>query len=159
MSDTTRTDIKSHTHTTTLTSTADTRRQAFLLAQRDARRDLTTQARRLVQVAISHKEDGQEQAHDDGSEEIKTEEDATLDMDDIKTSPMKQQDTRDYYASQLTTPTYLDTLPHDLHTWYVTPRPEGTRCLVIANRGLTVSRKRNGQLLHRFPSALPNGSG
>ena len=38
------------------------------------------------------------------------------------------------------------------------PRPEGKRCLVIAARGVTHSRLRNGRLLHRFPSGLPNGS-
>jgi snurportin-1 len=38
------------------------------------------------------------------------------------------------------------------------PRPEGVRCLVIAAQGETVSRKRNGLVLHRFHSALPSGS-
>lgn len=42
--------------------------------------------------------------------------------------------------------------------WYAIPRPEGARCLVIANGGETISRKRNGAILHRFPSAFPSGS-
>ena len=38
------------------------------------------------------------------------------------------------------------------------PRPEGRRCLVISSQQLTISRHRNGSILHKFPSVLPNGS-
>ncbi|KAK2978203.1 hypothetical protein RJ640_030376 [Escallonia rubra] len=41
---------------------------------------------------------------------------------------------------------------------YVCARPSGQRCFVVSSNGITVSRLRNGSLLHRFPSALPNGS-
>ena len=41
---------------------------------------------------------------------------------------------------------------------YVCPRPEGQRCSVLTLHSMTVSRRRNGAVLHRFPSALPNGS-
>lgn len=41
---------------------------------------------------------------------------------------------------------------------YVCARPAGKRCLVVSSNGVTVSRLRNGSLLHRFPSALPNGA-
>lgn len=37
-------------------------------------------------------------------------------------------------------------------------RPEGLRCLVIASHQCTISRHRNGSILHKFPSPLPNGS-
>ena len=37
-------------------------------------------------------------------------------------------------------------------------RPEGRRCLVISSQHMTISRHRNGSILHRFPSMLPNGS-
>eukprot|EP00850_Spirogloea_muscicola_P012292 SM000079S22410 [mRNA] locus=s79:78003:79786:- [translate_table: standard] len=37
-------------------------------------------------------------------------------------------------------------------------RPDGRRCLVVASHGTTVSRLRSGHVLHRFPSALPNGA-
>lgn len=37
-------------------------------------------------------------------------------------------------------------------------RPAGKRCFVVSSDGITVSRLKNGSLLHRFPSALPNGS-
>ena len=41
---------------------------------------------------------------------------------------------------------------------YVMPRPEGRRCLVISSQQMTISRHRNGSVLHRFTSILPNGS-
>lgn len=41
---------------------------------------------------------------------------------------------------------------------YVCARPAGKRCFVVSSNGFTVSRLRNGSLLHRFPSALPNGA-
>lgn len=41
---------------------------------------------------------------------------------------------------------------------YVFARPSGKRCFVVSSNGSTISRLRNGSLLHRFPSALPNGS-
>jgi snurportin-1 len=41
---------------------------------------------------------------------------------------------------------------------HVFARPAGKRCLVVSSNGLTISRARNGSILHRFPSALPNGS-
>jgi snurportin-1 len=47
---------------------------------------------------------------------------------------------------------------HSVVQWMVMPRPEGVRCLVIATGGETVSRKRNGVILHRFASSLPAGS-
>lgn len=40
---------------------------------------------------------------------------------------------------------------------YALPRPEGQRCLVVAARGQTVARTRNGALLERFGSPLPAG--
>jgi hypothetical protein len=42
--------------------------------------------------------------------------------------------------------------------WFVLPRPDGDRCLVLATRGKTFSRRRNGALLHEFHSFLPNGN-
>lgn len=41
---------------------------------------------------------------------------------------------------------------------HVFARPAGKRCLVVSCNGITISRLRNGSILHRFPSALPNGS-
>ncbi|KAI3780255.1 hypothetical protein L2E82_10227 [Cichorium intybus] len=36
--------------------------------------------------------------------------------------------------------------------------PSGKRCFVVSSNGTTVSKLRNGSLLHRFPSSLPNGA-
>lgn len=41
---------------------------------------------------------------------------------------------------------------------HVFARPSGKRCLIVSSNGMTISRVRNGSILHRFPSALPNGS-
>lgn len=41
---------------------------------------------------------------------------------------------------------------------YVLARPAGERCIVVSSHGTTVSRLRNGRILHCFPSALPNGA-
>lgn len=41
---------------------------------------------------------------------------------------------------------------------YVCARPAGKRCFVVSSNGTTISRLRNGSMLHRFPSALPNGA-
>ena len=41
---------------------------------------------------------------------------------------------------------------------YVFARPAGKRCFVVASNGTTISRQRNGSVLHHFPSALPNGA-
>lgn len=41
---------------------------------------------------------------------------------------------------------------------YVFARPAGKRCIVVSSNGTTVSRERNGSILHHFPSALPSGA-
>eukprot|EP00897_Mesotaenium_endlicherianum_P004247 jgi/Mesen1/3850/ME000207S02868 len=69
------------------------------------------------------------------------------------------QKAREWYAQQLMLPEWmLDVPPRLPQDWYVMARPEGKRCLVITSNGTTVSRLRNGRILHRFPSALPNGA-
>ena len=42
--------------------------------------------------------------------------------------------------------------------WFVLPRVEGKRCLVISSNGRTVSRDKNGIIIHQFDSPLPSGS-
>lgn len=65
---------------------------------------------------------------------------------------------RQYYSQQLMQPEWLVDVPPDLGSeWYALPRPEGQRCLLIAARGQTVARLRNGALLERFGSPLPAG--
>jgi hypothetical protein len=45
------------------------------------------------------------------------------------------------------------------YNWYVRPRPEGKRCLVIASKGKTISYLESGTVLHHFRSLLPGGGG
>jgi hypothetical protein len=51
------------------------------------------------------------------------------------------------------------TSSHIKYNWYVRPRPEGKRCLVIASKGKTVSYLESGTVLHHFRSLLPGGGG
>lgn len=114
--------------------------------QKAARRDLTIHARELAQACVAN---------------VKTVEEAgsgTMDEKEDKTRDVRREK-RESFAKQLMYPHWLEDIPCDLHRWYVMPRPEGTRCLVIAFAGTTVSRKTNGSMLHRFSSSLPNGSG
>ena len=70
-----------------------------------------------------------------------------------------QHGVREFYSKQLMQPEWLLDIPKDTATdWLVLPRPAGVRCIVVASGGSTVSRQRNGKILHRFPSALPSGS-
>ena len=45
-----------------------------------------------------------------------------------------------------------------LGSWFLMARPVGTRCLLVAHNGQTVSRDVTGAVLETFSSPLPNGS-
>jgi snurportin-1 len=71
----------------------------------------------------------------------------------------QQKDLRQHWASQLMNPEWLIEIPRDLATeWYVLPRPEGQRCTVLASKGRTTARLRNGIIFENFQSGLPCGS-
>ncbi|KAI3850078.1 hypothetical protein MKW92_005609 [Papaver armeniacum] len=60
---------------------------------------------------------------------------------------------RKWFSRQLMLPEWMIDIPPRLnHDWYVYARPSGKRCLVVSSAGKTVSRLRNGSVLHRFPS-------
>ncbi|VVB12647.1 unnamed protein product [Arabis nemorensis] len=60
---------------------------------------------------------------------------------------------------QLMLPEWMINIPDNLsRNWFVLARPAGKRCFVVSSDGTTVSRVRDGSILHRFPSALPGGS-
>lgn len=64
-----------------------------------------------------------------------------------------------FWSKELMWPEWLTNIPADLSDmWLVRPRPEGDRCIVCASNGSTISRRRNGSLLHKFASLLPGGS-
>ncbi|KAE9112725.1 hypothetical protein PF005_g11100 [Phytophthora fragariae] len=134
------------------TKDATARRQETLALQRQARRDLTAHARQLAQ----QQEPPSPSPMDESAQtqpKRKTREDR-----------VKQR--REHFAKQLMTPEWLIDVPKDLNGsgsalgegWYVLPRPEGKRCLVVANGGSTVARIPSGGILKKFPSALPCGS-
>ncbi|CAI5726985.1 unnamed protein product [Peronospora effusa] len=139
---------------------AAARRQATLAQQRQDRRDLTAHARQLVQA----------------QEPLSLSGDVTTQpMDDVtsvsvcskrKTREERVKKRREHFSKQLMTPEWLIDVPKDLNGcgsalgegWYVLPRPEGKRCLVVANGGNTIVRIPAGSILKKFPSALPCGS-
>jgi snurportin-1 len=72
-----------------------------------------------------------------------------LATDSIETSSLKKKTRehrmtaiRDYYSRQLLVPEWMTEVPADLNGkgsllgegWYVLPRPEGKRCIVISNK-------------------------
>ncbi|CAG9461813.1 unnamed protein product [Pedinophyceae sp. YPF-701] len=64
-----------------------------------------------------------------------------------------------FWSSQFLQPDWLTDVPSDLEgSWLVSPRPEGRRCLVVADQGSTVARGRSGRVLVRCQSGLPGGS-
>ncbi|KAJ9568263.1 hypothetical protein OSB04_004229 [Centaurea solstitialis] len=111
--------------------------------------------------------------------------DAAGDITDIdlrQAAKLKGPEARRWFASQLMLPEWMIDVPDRLNydcshmvkvgsstpagvhcggfslNGYVFARPSGKRCFVVSSNGATVSRLRNGCLLHRFPSALPNGA-
>lgn len=79
-------------------------------------------------------------------------------------------DVRRQYADQLSHHEWMVSIPHDFSHqkkssggdteigWFVSPRPEGRRCLITAHGGETITRDKNGTIISRFQSALPHGS-
>ncbi|CAI5712524.1 unnamed protein product [Peronospora destructor] len=139
---------------------AAVRRQVTLAQQRQNRRDLTAHARQLVQVQepLSLSGDATAQPMDDvTSSSVHTKR---------KTREERVKKRREHFSKQLMTPEWLIDVPKDLNGsgsalgegWYVLPRPEGKRSLVVANGGNTIARSPAGSILKKFPSALPCGS-
>lgn len=111
--------------------------------------------------------------------------DSSKDMDISRASKLQGTEARKWFAKQLMLPEWMIDVPDCLsQDWYfpqllniflflsnlsrnltviafsryVFARPAGKRCFVVSSNGTTVSRQRNGSILHRFPSALPNGA-
>jgi snurportin-1 len=80
-------------------------------------------------------------------------------MENDKKKQRKKSQVDQKYAELLTIPEYMVEVPEDLkENWITMPRPEGIRCLVISSKGITTSRKKNGKILAKFQSMLPDGS-
>ncbi|CAI5716473.1 unnamed protein product [Hyaloperonospora brassicae] len=136
---------------------AAARRHATLAQQRQSRRDLTAHARQLAQtheLLPLSLEDG------------RTSDDVAAAPSKRKTREERVKQRRAHFCKQLMTPEWMIDVPKDLNGcssalgegWYVLPRPEGKRCLVVAHGGNTIARIPSGNVLKKFPSALPNGS-
>nr|CCA19475.1 snurportinlike protein putative [Albugo laibachii Nc14] len=135
---------------------AAVRRREALQKQRQAQRELTSHARRL---AVGCCEEESDRMQIDTINDVKS-------KLKKKTREERVRARKEYYSTQFMIPEWMIDIPSDLNGkgsttgegWYVLPRPEGKRCLVITNNGVTVARKTNGSTLQKFPSALPNGS-
>ncbi|GLE01660.1 hypothetical protein PINS_up010494 [Pythium insidiosum] len=147
------------------TRDAAARRHAVMQLQRQARRDLTALARRLATASSDEVAAGDEETDTDDAVAM---EDVTTGSarSKLKTREERIKRRRAHFAQQLLVPEWMVDVPSDLNGkgsqigagWYVVPRPEGKRCLVVASHGLTIARTQAGSVFKRFPSALPNGS-
>ncbi|XP_059276444.1 uncharacterized protein LOC132030724 isoform X2 [Lycium ferocissimum] len=137
------------------------RRELSLLRQSQNRRDAQLQARRLASTVLSlQEEQHQVDAVPEACLEETDEDDYGNHHKDLRqATKLRGPEARLWFAKQLMLPEWMIDVPHNLNTdWYVFARPAGKRCFVVSSNGTTISRLRNGILLHRFPSALPNGA-
>ncbi|XP_055821786.1 uncharacterized protein LOC129890242 [Solanum dulcamara] len=151
------------------------RRELSLLRQSQNRHDAQLQARRLASTVLSlqstqddYKSASEEQQLDiEVTDELEsfpeeTDEDYKnhIDAHDLRqATKLRGHEARLWFAKQLMLPEWMIDVPDNLNTdWYVFARPAGKRCFVVSSNGTTISRLRNGILLHHFPSALPNGA-
>ncbi|PRQ16994.1 hypothetical protein RchiOBHm_Chr7g0190291 [Rosa chinensis] len=128
------------------------RRRELSLKRQEQSRDAELQARRLASTLLSLPPEQQ-------PSDPEPEPSSSTDYDLRDASKLKGPAARKWFAKQLMLPEWMIDVPHRLpHDWYVLPRPAGRRCFVVSSDGTTISRQRNGTVLHRFPSALPHGS-
>ncbi|TMW60328.1 hypothetical protein Poli38472_000370 [Pythium oligandrum] len=137
---------------------AAARRRDTMQQQRQARRDLAAHARRL---AGGEESEAVTESETEGMADIETKQ-----LSKKKTREERVKRRREHFNKQLMIPEWMGDVPLDLNGkgstmgegWYVVPRPEGKRCLVVTNSGVTIARTQSGSIFKKFPSALPNGS-
>ncbi|KAK6261931.1 hypothetical protein QUC31_007747 [Theobroma cacao] len=142
------------------------RRELSLLRQEQNRRDAQQQARCLASSILSLQSPVPESEPEQSDIELETapeieKESGTLskDLDVPRASKLRGPEVRKWFARQLMLPEWMIDVPDRLsQDWYVFARPAGKRCFVVSSSGTTVSRQRNGSILHHFPSALPAGA-
>lgn len=133
------------------------RRELSLQRQAQNRRDAQHQARFLANTVLSLQNEAAVPELD--IDIVPEAEEQRQDFDVRHASSLKGPEARRWFAKQLMLPEWMIDVPEGLSVdWYVCARPAGKRCFVVSSNGTTVSRLRNGSMLHRFPSALPNGS-
>ncbi|KAJ4835220.1 hypothetical protein Tsubulata_021047 [Turnera subulata] len=143
------------------------RRDLTLERQAQSRRDAQNQARCLASTILSLQSQSSEPEHHHHQNDIElapeTEQEehvaSSKDLDVRHAARLRGAEARKWFAGQLMLPEWMIDVPDRLsQDWYVFARPAGKRCFVVSSNGTTVSRQRNGSILHRFPSALPNGA-
>ncbi|GFP89291.1 snurportin-1 [Phtheirospermum japonicum] len=135
------------------------RRELSLQRQAQHRRDAQHQARCLAQTILSLQNDSVEPDPEPEIEMVPQAEEQAQSFDVRQAASLRGPEARRWFAKQLMLPEWMIDVPERLNTdWYVYARPSGKRCFVVSSNGTTVSRLRNGSMLHRFPSALPNGA-
>ncbi|KAF3954296.1 hypothetical protein CMV_020335, partial [Castanea mollissima] len=127
------------------------RRELSLQRQAQHRRDAQHQARCLASFLNPHSDPEPEPEPEPT--------DSPKELDVRHASKLKGAEARKWFARQLMLPEWMIDVPDQLpQDWYVFARPAGKRCFVVSSNGTTVSRLRNGSMLHHFPSALPSGA-
>ncbi|CAO2826983.1 unnamed protein product [Amaranthus hypochondriacus] len=142
------------------------RRDLSLLRQQQSRFDAQSHARRLASTLLSFNQPttpSSSSAIDVEEEEEEEEQQSIAHVDHIEdvrqASKLRGEESRRWFARQLMLPEWMIDVPEGLSLdWFVLARPAGKRCFVVSINGTTVSRLRNGSVLHHFPSALPCGA-
>ncbi|PAN31686.1 hypothetical protein GQ55_5G442200 [Panicum hallii var. hallii] len=137
------------------------RRDLALQAQSARRADAQARARALASSLLTTPTPPAATHRHEEEDEHEEEEEHGHNIADVAAaaSKLRSSDARRWFARQIMLPEWMvDAPPHLASDWHVFARPSGKRCLVVSSNGMTISRVRNGSILHRFPSALPNGS-
>lgn len=143
-----------------LISDQERRRQHSLLRQAQNRLDAQRHARFLASTAFSlSSSQTLDTAEPQPEPEHEPEPHQKEELDVLEASKLKGAEARKWFAKQLMHPEWMIDIPENLtNDWFVFARPSGKRCFVVSSNGTTISRLRNGSILHRFPSKLPNGA-
>lgn len=143
-----------------LVSDQERRRQQSLLRQAQNRLDAQRHARFLASTAFSLSSSSQTPEPETEPElQPQPEPHQNDELDVLEASKLKGAEARKWFAKQLMHPEWMIDIPENLtNDWFVFARPSGKRCFVVSSNGTTISRLRNGSILHRFPSKLPNGA-
>ncbi|WVZ73234.1 hypothetical protein U9M48_021566 [Paspalum notatum var. saurae] len=135
------------------------RRELALQAQSSRRADAQARARALASSLLTTQTPAAATSRREEEGEAEEEHDHTVADVAAAAAKLRGSDARRWFARQIMLPEWMvDAPPHLASDWHVFARPSGKRCLVVSSNGITISRVRNGSILHRFPSALPNGS-
>eukprot|EP01084_Bolivina_argentea_P283994 486558_1 len=147
----------------------ESRRKALLELQRQRRYDLKNHARKLLQQNT-----GEAEEDDDEAVEFTEVISQQLPTEKLSNRRDKRQSKsrsfllsrRDKWCHELCWPEWLLQIPSGLNGkgsetgegWFVVPRPEGKRLLVVASNGWTTARELSGAVIDHWRSALPGGS-